>query len=332
MYKLKRIFQIDYKRMFNTIRKIAKRSKKSFIRILFDVIHCGLKYGAGYMDYFVFNFEDLTEAQRATYITRSVNNAYFLKMNNREFYHYFNEKPDFLKRFKNYINRDYVDLKECSYEEYEQFVKKHPVFMAKPADGQCGKGIEIVDSNGRNLKEVYDEVKEKNLLLLEEKIVQNKDISSIYPLSINTIRIVTCYKNGNANILFKAMRIGNEGRHVDNFNSGGMFTVIDDDGVIKKPALDKEGNIYYKHPYTGTDIVGFRIPMFNEIIEECKKLASEIPEVGLVGWDMCVTEKGIDVVEGNQLPGYDIYQSRPHLNEDRIGLKPRFDSVIYSEN
>ncbi len=316
--------------MFSTIRKISKRSNRSFLFILIDVIICGFRYGAGYMDYFVFNFEELSAKQRATYITRSVNNDYFLKMNDRGYYHYFMDKTQFLDRYHDFIKRDYVDLRRDSYDAYVSFVLKHPVFMGKPVDGQCGYGIEVIDSNGRDLKELHDELYAHQQYLLEERIVQHEKLNELYPCSINTIRVVTCYKNGQTHILFTALRIGNNGKHVDNFNNGGMFSVIDEDGVIRAPAIDKEGNVYDVHPYTGTSIVGFEIPMFPEIIEECKKLAAITPQVGLTGWDMCVSDKGIDVVEGNQLPGYDIYQSKPHLGEDRMGLKPKFDAVINS--
>ncbi len=328
MYFLKRLFRIDVKRMFTTIRKIAKRSHKPFLFIFFDVINCAFRYGAGYMDYFVFNFEELNAKQRETYITRTVNNNYFLKMNDRSYYHVFNDKVEFLDTYHDYIKRDYLDLRRSGYEEFEAFAKKHPVFMGKPVDGQCGYGIEVVDSTDKELKDVYDELLRKGQVLCEERIQQNEELNRLYPCSINTIRVVTCNKNGNVHILFTALRIGNNGKHVDNFNNGGMFSVIDEDGVIRKPAIDKEGTEYTVHPYTGTDIIGFRIPMFKEIVAECKEVAKITPQVGLTGWDMCVTTTGIDIVEGNQLPGYDIYQSRCHLDEDRMGLKPRFDAII----
>ena len=329
MYYLERIFHLDLKRMFTTIKKICKRSNKSFIVIFIDIIICSFKYGSGYMDYFQFYFENLNDAQRATYINRTVNNNYFKLLNDREYFHIFQNKHEFLKVFSDYIKRDYVMLEECTYDEYLEFINKHPHFMAKPDNGLCGKGIEAIDATGKDPKEMYDYFIKNQQLLLEEKIVQNEDISSIYPLSINTIRVVTMNVKGKVSVPFVAIRIGDGGRVVDNFNSGGMFTVVDEDGVIRKPAINKENEVFYKHPYTGTDIVGFKIPMYEEIIAQCKEMATRIPEVGYVGWDMTVTDKGIDVVEGNQLPGYDIYQSFPHLDEDMCGLKPRFDAIVY---
>lgn len=329
MYLLKRIFSIDFKRMFTTLKKIAKRSKKPFLFILIDVIICGFKYGAGYMDYFVFNFEELNSKQRKTYITRTINDDYIKTCNNKDYRHLFSHKPDFLKTFRDFIKRDFIDLKECSYETYEEFVLKHPIFMAKPADGMCGYGIDIVDSKDKDLKELYELLKSRKQFLLEEKIIQDQRMSDMYPCAINTIRLVTLRKGDNVEFLFCAMRMGNNGKHVDNFNNSGLFTVVDEDGVIRKVALDKEGIEYSKHPYTGHDIIGFEVPMFNEIKKQAIKMAKVVDEVRLVGWDFCLSDKGIDVVEGNEYPGYDIYQSKQHLNEDKLGLRPKFDKAIY---
>ena len=71
--------------------------------------------------------------------------------------------------------------------------------------------------------------------------------------------------------------------------------------------------------------------MFQDVIKQCKEMAKVTPEIGYTGWDMAIGEKGVDVVEANQLPGYDIYQSYPHLNSDLCGLKPKFDEAIFGK-
>ena len=315
--------------MFSVIGKISKRSKKPYVYILFDTIICSLKYGAGYMDYFQFFFENLNGKQRSTYINRTVNNLYHRTLNKREYFHLFNNKHEMLTKYKDFIKRDFVFLDDCSYDDYLEFVKKHPVFMAKPDGGQCGFDIELIDSTGKDLKELYDTLIAHKQNLLEERIVQNSEMNKLYPDAINTLRVVTINSSGKITVPFVALRIGTGGRHVDNFHSGGCFTVVDSDGIIRKPALDKENRIYDVHPDTNTSIIDFKIPMYDDIIKQCIKMAEVTPEIGYTGWDMAIGEKGIDVVEANQLPGYDIYQSYPHLNADLCGLKPKFDEAIF---
>lgn len=328
---IERIKGFDIKRMFKMINVIKNRSGESFVHIFLDIFRCWIKFGSGYMDYYLFYFEDLSDTKKATYINVAVNKDYVRHCNNPKFYHYFNEKPEFLERYKEFIKRDYIDLRKCSYEEYIAFATKHKEFIVKPIDGLCGKGVELIKTNGQDLKSIYDTLISNEQLLLEERIKQHRAINEIYDGSINTIRIVTLNKNGKVSIMFRAMRIGNKGKVVDNFNNGGLLAVIDEDGVIRKPVLDKDNNVYTKHPMTNTSIVGFKIPRFNEIISLCEKLALVTPEIGLTGWDIAVSDDGLDVVEGNQIPGYDIYQSREQLDDDQLGIKEKFDDAIYPE-
>lgn len=333
MYYIKRLFSMNYKQMLTTIDKVHKRSGKSKIFIFFDMILCSIFYQAGYMDYYVFCFEDLKPKIRKTFITRGVNNQYIRTMNNREYYHLFDNKIEFNYLFQKFLNRDYLDLNTSSLEEFQIFTKKHPIFMAKPVDLQCGKGIEKIKvKENTNLKNLYQKLIENKQVLVEEYVLQHSKMNELFPYSVNTLRIVSAYKNGKTTILFRAIRIGNGKNVVDNFNHGGMYSVVNEKGIIEKPAIDKNGVIYTEHPVTKTEIVGFQIPYFKEAIAMVKEAAKVVPEVGLVGFDIAITEKGPVMIEGNQLPGYDIYQSKIHLNSDGTGMKPLFDQVIYGKN
>ena len=331
MYYIERLFEVDWKQMFAVIKKISTRSKKPYIYILIDTIICSLKYGAGYMDYFQFFFENLNDNQRKTYINRTVNNRYHKYLNDRSYFHLFNNKHEFLSAYKKFIKRDFLFLDECSYKDYLDFVKKHPVFIVKPDNGLCGIGVELIDSSKYDLKQLYGKLVSNKQNLLEERIVQNEEMNRLYPDAINTLRVVTINSNGKITVPFVALRIGTGGRHVDNFHAGGCFAPVNDDGLIDKPAIDKENRVYEVHPDTKTSIVGFKVPMFQDVIKQCKEMAKVTPEIGYTGWDMAIGEKGVDVVEANQLPGYDIYQSYPHLNSDLCGLKPKFDEAIFGK-
>ena len=49
-YLLKRIRKLDYKNMFRIAKKISKKTNKSYIGIILDMVRCGIKYQAGYYD------------------------------------------------------------------------------------------------------------------------------------------------------------------------------------------------------------------------------------------------------------------------------------------
>lgn len=331
-YYFKRLMHMNYSAMFKAVGEVHRRSGKNSIITFFDMIGCSIKYQAGYMDYKVFFFENLTGAQRATFVTRGVNNAYIKKLNNPAYNHYFRNKREFNEKFRQYLNRDFIDLETATYEEYRKFLRDNPVFMAKPVDGQCGKDIEkIVTADVDDKKKLYNRLKENRQFLLETFVVQHHEISRLFPNSVNTIRMVTMRIKGKTTIAYRVIRIGNGNNVVDNFNHGGMFSVVDENGVITKPAIDKNGNVYEVHPVTKTPIMGFKIPLFEEAKELVMKMSEVIPEIGYTGWDICITENGPVVIEGNEFPGYDVYQSKIHLDKDNKGLKPMFDKIIKGE-
>ena len=330
-YYIKRLLSMNYKKMFEVIDIVSKRSNISKTKIFFDMIKCSIKYKSGYMDYYVFCFEDLTDYQRSTFITRGINNNYIKKLNDKNYYDLFNNKVKFNEIFKKYLKRKYLYL-DNNYGAFKKFTNEHKTLLAKPIDAQCGKGIEkIIIEENTNIKKLYNTLISNSQLLVEEYVVQSSEMNRLFPNSVNTLRLVTSYIDGETTVLFRSIRIGNKDNVVDNFNHGGMYSVISETGIITKPAIDKLGNIYKNHPVTNTKIVGFKIPYFKEALDMVIESSKVIKEVGLVGWDIAITDNGPLMIEGNQLPGYDIYQSKIHLNDDGTGLKPVFDKVIYKK-
>lgn len=320
---------MSFKSMFLSIDKVHKRSNKNKIVIFFDMVGCSLKYSAGYSDYEYFKFEELSNKQRKTYITRGINNVYIKKLNDPKYCHIFDNKVIFNKKFTKFLNRDFIDLEEKSCEEFIKFAKKHKTFIVKPLDADCGIGVEKIDiDNEKSLEETYNRLKENKQFLAEEYVKQIKEINDIYPNSVNTIRIVSARVNGKTTILFELIRIGNSGHVVDNFHHGGMYAIIKK-GIISTNAVDKLGNEYEYHPVTKTKIKGFKIPMYDKVIKFVNDASEVVPEVGFVGWDISVTKDGPVMIEGNNLPAYDFYQSEIAIDDSKIGLKPKFDEAIF---
>ena len=329
-YLIKRVFEMDFKAMFKTAKRVSKIAKKPSIVILFDIIYCGYKYMAGYVDYEVFCFYYLNKAQRETMITRGINNRFVQTLNDKNYTDLLDNKLMFNEKFNKFLKRDWLDLNKASYEEFETYAKTKKSFIAKPVDLACGRNIiKVVIEDNTNLKELYDSLIENKQLLLEDYIIQHPEMAKIYPTAVNTLRIVSVTKDGNTHIMFRSIRMGNSGNVVDNFNHGGLFTTIEPDGTIVKPAVDKKGNIYESHPYTNTKLIGFKIPMFEEALDYVKEMCKEIPQVGYVGWDIAITENGPLVVEANPFPGHDIYQSKIHMNEDGTGMRQEFEKIIF---
>ena len=326
-YLIKRICNMNFNNFFNTLNDVHKKTGKSKVHIFFDMIICGFKYQAGYIDYNLFEMYNMNRYERSTVITRGINNEIIKKYNDPEYMKIFNDKIKFNERFNKYLKRDWLELTGNNKKEFAKFCEKHPKFVAKPTKESCGKGVEIIDSTDKKIYDLYNELYNNKQILVEEIAVQCKKLSDLHPDSINTLRVVTL----KGMVVTALLRIGNNHNNVDNFNHEGLCVPIDiEDGIVKYQAIDKKGNLYEKHPVTKKEIVGFKVPKWNEVKKICEQAALEIPQVGYIGWDVCVTKDDICFIEANEFPGHDLYGLPPHRTNN-IGLLPKFQEAMKKE-
>ena len=332
MRYLKRLLELDYRQMWDKIKRIKKRSGRSYFFIIYDIIRCSRKFGSGYIDYCNFHFEELSDELKATYVTRMVNDDYCKLLNDPSYYDVVNDKATFLKIYHDFAKRDYLDLRQNDKDAFTTFIHHHSLFMAKPVDQLCGKGIEKIDSRNFDDEELYERLIKQQQFLLEELIIQDDTMASLNPSSINTIRIVTILKNDKVYMPFMALRMGRSGVVVDNFNHGGLNALINEKGEVYTLAVTKDEREYEYHPDSHVKIKGFKIPHFAKLLETADAIARVTPELGMCGWDFCIAkDKGIVAIEGNHLPGYDLYQCYGQRPIDKRGKKPLFDSIIYGD-
>lgn len=326
---LNRFELASFKRLFNNASQVHKYSGKNTIFILADMAKCIFVDKVGYMEYNLFHFVNKPQIKRDTYVTFDYSQNLFKTLNDPAVIDTFNDKLAFNKIFEHVMGREFIDIVNSEYEDFEKFCKGKKKIFCKPADSCSGKGIYRsydIDEN-TNLRELYDFFKE-NSLFVEDTIIQHPKMSSLHAESINTIRITTLVNKNGPHIMYALLRIGTDHRMVDNVASGGIYTVLSEDGKIVNPCWsDKTITTYTKHPTTGTEMMNFEIPYFKEALELCKKAAMIEPRVAYVGWDIAITENGPVIVEGNPLPGYDMPQNYFASGKDE-GLKPKFEELL----
>ena len=71
-FLIQRARRMDWHKMWQTAEMLHKKTGKSRVWLLNDMLHCAVKYGAGYMDYKIAEMYRLTPAQRETVITRAM--------------------------------------------------------------------------------------------------------------------------------------------------------------------------------------------------------------------------------------------------------------------
>ncbi|MBO7676210.1 MAG: hypothetical protein J6S49_01660 [Erysipelotrichaceae bacterium] len=320
---------MDYKNLFSIIEQIHKESGISRIKLLYDIIYCGMKFGAGFNDYKLYRFYELTDEQRSTYVNRTNNNQIVRALNDPEYYHIVDDKIEFNEHFAAYMKRDWLDMRKTSLQEFEKFCEKHDEMMIKPLNLTGGAGVEkLYVKDYSSIKELYDLILSKKAYLVEEVVKQHHDISKIYPYSVNTYRVLTIKTDDDVDVIYGIIRFGNNGSVVDNHHAGGMSTPFDvETGKILYPAVDLDLNLFEEHPMTHVKFVGYQLPFWPEAKQMVKEAALLIPEIRYNGWDVAVSEDGPLLIEGNYLPGYDLMQL-PGQNPEKIGMLPVYRKYV----
>ena len=323
-------FELDsIRRMFNNAKMVANYSNHSIFYVLYDMSKCILKDNIGYMEYNFFHFIDKPQELRDTFIDFDCSRKIFDMLNDKQANVTFDNKLLFNATFKDYIGREFIDAAHCSYEDFEKYCKGKKQIFCKPKDSCSGKGIykSIEINKDTDLKQLHQFMID-NELFCEDVIDQHEEMNKLNKTSINTIRITTICKDGKAHYMYALLRMGINDMKVDNIASGGIYTVLSDEGEIVNPCWsDKTIRTYEVHPTNGFKLIGFKVPMFKEAIELCKKAALVEQRVGYVGWDVAITKKGPVLVEGNQLPGYDMPQNY-FATKNEVGLKPAFEKIL----
>jgi hypothetical protein len=145
----------------------------------------------------------------------------------------------------------------------------------------------------------------KSGFLFQETVKQHPELNKLNSSCLNTIRFETFIdKDGIIEIISAYLRLSTSNNFVDNISSGGCQVTIGlQSGKLEKegyPSFGSNGTQVYKiHPVTKTVFEGFTIPFFAEAKELVLRVASFMPGLRLVGWDMAIGESGPVLIEGN---------------------------------
>lgn len=329
-YIIRCALHMDYKNLFRTVRKVHKISGKNRLWLLIDIVKCGFRYGAGHVDYLLCAFYDKTPEQRATFVTRGINNTVTGMLNDSAHYATFDDKEMFYTAFEPYLHRTWLAIQSATDEALTAFLDTHEAFILKPKGAACGAGVEKRKKEDfPNATALREYAKNAGVDLIEELVVQHPEMDRMSSGAVNTVRVMTVLTDGQPHILYASLRIGNSDRPVDNINAGGMFAPVDTEtGCLTCDAIDKDNKVYQTHPKTGCEIKGFRIPYWQEAKQMCMEAAMVIPQMGYVGWDVAITKDGPLLIEGNNMPGHDILPQMPLHTPDNIGYLPVYKKYI----
>lgn len=298
-------------------------------KLFYDVLFCDYAYGAHPDEYFFYEFQYLLPEGRKRFITDRLRYEYYQKMNAVEPAKKLFDKYQSSLIYSQYYKRAtmFLDSEEKASELYN-FLKKYGGFIKKPFSWGLGIGVELVRYTGQSEDEIIGLAKKyisEGNCVIEEIIVQDDRMASIYPTSVNTVRWCTIVTNGTVHTFHPFMKWGVGGSEIDNAAQGGILADIDEKtGIVNTCAVDKANHKYTVHPTTNVPIVGFQVPEWEQLRQMVSELALVMPEVRYVGWDLALTkDKGWVVIECNPW-GEFIGQQWPK----RIGLRSEFESIM----
>lgn len=329
-FLLNRVTHMDYRAMWKTTKLLKERSGKSRLWLLFDMLVSAIRYNAGYVDYKIAQFYRLNDAQRRTQITRGISNSIVRRMNDKAYWHFFDNKAEFNTLFAQQVARDWLEIGDATIvEALEKFLMGKDAVIAKPLEGSSGQGIERYAPKDwvGDIPGFLSRLQKGGIGILEEVVRQHEAMAALCPTSVNTIRIATLLGDKKQGIVYAFLRIGN-GRVMDNVDCGGMAARVDlDSGKLLTVGADKQGNTFTKHPMTGTPIVGFEVPFWEEAKKMCLEAAQKVPQMRFIAWDVAITPHGPRFIEGNSFPSHAIPQFAAHY-PDGIGILPEFQKFI----
>lgn len=326
-YLIRRARKLRPGNLVEFARTVQRVSKAPLPVIIADMLWCSVRYDMAFRDYAVWDIRLLNARERKTWMTHPKSFRITKMYNTPEGRSKLEDKRRFAREYADLLGRETIDLRDVDDAQLAAFLSRHPRVLAKPNEGHGGGGIELHEVGPDvDPARFRAEVTAQGQTVLDEFIVQHPEMSALYPDAVNTVRLITFLdKDDRVHLLAAVLRIGN-GDVIDNFASGGMFTMLDDEGVALYPGVDKNSNVYREHPVTGTPIIGFRVPLYSEVLDLVAALARRTPEAPYVGWDIAITANGPVVIEGNH--NSSVFQPKPSASGVRTGLLPVYQAAV----
>lgn len=298
----------NYKRFYDDLKELSPRAGKPAWLMFLDCAAMVPLLGSGLQDYLNFRFYEKSFRERKTYATIGYMDKANKELEEVLYSPFIAVKGNFHKNYAKYTHREHFNAVEGTFEEMEDFLSRHEVFVVKPQVGLGGNDVTKMKRDRIGDHKAFFENLREQKAILEQLIVQDPRWAALSPDSVNTIRIMTVAVDGKSEIIFACARVGNGSSITDNFSHGGMGVLVDRErGVLTGSGVDKKLN---ESPtsVTGLPFDGFPIPYWKEIQDMVLEAALVDERVHMVGWDVAITPEGPLLIEGNRSPGFDVVQ------------------------
>ena len=299
------------KNFYHTVKFVAD-GKKDFLLIAMDYVYCKMRFRVTSDEYLKYGFYNFSNRYRKQFLLTK-HKKQLRNINTRGFT---SSKYIVYKRISDLYEREMLLVPQCGEDAFVEFIKRVKKVVLKPDYGSAGHGVKIYEyTNEEYARKKFATFSESKAYVCEEFISQHPAMQELGPFSVNTIRIVSILKDGEAQIISATLRMSaNPKAVVDNMLNGGIGAQVDiATGIVSTRAIDYAFNEYTHHPSSGVQIIGFNIPNWDMAIERVKTAHKRLPQCMLLGWDVAITPNGVDIVEANNSPGSRIMQAMDRI-------------------
>lgn len=178
-------------------------------------------------------------------------------------------------------------------------------FVIKPSiDSGEGRLIRFFTKEEASQETVASYFREMGANFIVQACVrQHPTLASMNPSSLNTIRVVSFFFEGEVHILSHILRVGAVDSRVDNIGAGGFACPILSSGQLQENAVNRKAE-WVKENSFGIPFKDITIPNFQGIIDTIKRVHTRLPHFKLIGWDFSIDEECNPVfIEFNSNPG-----------------------------
>lgn len=295
----------NWKRYFAFCRFVKKVNNTGLFFIVMRSLVDSIRYNISPMEYFQFRFFEKDHTEKLKWAGTGTMYEFQLVMNPKSKRSILDDKREFYKSYNQYVIHKTASLEElkANHELRNYFLSgANGKLVFKVSDGKCGFQVEMRSIKEFNSDNLISFMEKNGYDLLEEFIRQHEEMNRLSPSTVNTVRVITQLDKNNQVVILGCRQRISVDSHVDNLASGNIVASIDEQtGIINSSAVysDITKEDVTVHPSTGTEIIGFQVPFWSEIIDMVKNAALLHPQNRSIGWDVVVTDKGPGLIEGN---------------------------------
>lgn len=304
---------------------LNKEEVEDMDNLVYDMLLWYFKYGFSLNEYLSYKFISKTYDERIQFASDRDSVIAGYDFNDIDDMQIFGDKMDTYNKFKDYFKREAISLSgKKDFNKFKKFVSKHKKIVKKEVRESCGNSVELIDiEKHKDISNLFDEIIKNGKVIIEELVYQGKDTAKFNESSVNTIRCITL--NTGDDILFPYcfMKIGRQGKFIDNGGAGGILVGINSNtGILNTNGVDELGKRYEYHPDSKIKFKGQKLPKWEEMLSICENMALKIKSIKFIGWDLAYSKNDEwIVIEGNELTEFIGPQST-----SQIGIRDEINS------